>query len=62
MFKSIAIRLFGMRKAGWANVYLRHDGTMMTGGMLYNTRNEAIKKGRCYAAESEYVGTLKFYY
>ena len=62
MFKSIAIKIFGMRKAGWANMYRRQDGTIMTGGMLYKSKREAMTKGRCHGAESKYLGTVKFYF
>lgn len=62
MFKSLAIRFFGMKKAGWANLYLREDGSKMTGGMLYKTKDEALKKGLCHGSSSKYLGTKKLYF
>ena len=62
MFKSLAIRFFGMRKAGWANIYQRSDGSKMTGGMLYKTKEDAVSKGLCNGAASKYLGTKKLYF
>lgn len=62
MLKSIAIRVLGLREAGWANLYQREDGTKMTGGMLYKSKDEAELRGLCNSADSKYLGTKKLYY
>lgn len=61
MFKRLAARLLGLKSLGWVNVYRRVDGTRMTGSMIYKTRLEAMDKGLCHAANSTYIGTVKFY-
>ena len=62
MLKAIITRLLGIKSVGWANAYKRDDGTLMTGGMLYKTENEALEKGRLSGATSQYIGTKQLYY
>lgn len=59
--KKLAARILGLKSLGYANIYERHDGKLMTGSMIYPTKEVAIRRGRGLNAISDYVGTKEIF-